>query len=167
MAPRALVFPVMSKPVFSFAFMLSLLLAFCLHFSPLRGDLTFWRPLVVFLVVIYWLLREPHQLGLGFAWMVGLLLDILASGIPGQRALAMLLCAYVLQLAGERLQHFSVWHQMVVVAVLAVIYQMVVILVYLVAGHNADTWRMFYPVLTTVPLWPLLAWVLSRAYQQD
>lgn len=157
----------MTKPVFTLAFILSLLLAFCLHFYPLRGDLSFWRPLPVLLVAIYWLLREPHQLGLGFAWITGLLLDILASGIVGQRALAMLLCAYLLQLAGQRLQHFSVWHQMVLVTVLALIYQMVVILVYLLAGKEADTWMMFYPVLTTVPLWPLLVWMMSRMYQAD
>lgn len=157
----------MTKPVFTLAFALSLLIAYTLHFYPLRGDLGYWRPMIVFLVAIYWLLRKPHHLGLGFAWLIGLGLDILSGGILGQRALALLVCAYLLKLAGERLQHFSLWHQLLAVLPLAVIFQLVVIVVYLLAGGNADTWRMFLPILTTVPLWPLLAGLLNRVCQRE
>ncbi|MFA5494545.1 MAG: rod shape-determining protein MreD [Porticoccaceae bacterium] len=157
----------MTKPVFTLAFVLSLLAAYTLHFYPLRGDLGYWRPMVVFLVAIYWLLREPHQLGLGFAWLVGLALDILSGGILGQRALALLVCAYLVKMAGERFQHFSLWHQVLVVLPLAVIFQLVVIVVYLLAGRGAETWRMFLPLLTTVPLWPILAGLLNRAQRRE
>ncbi|MCK9469661.1 MAG: rod shape-determining protein MreD, partial [Porticoccaceae bacterium] len=77
-----------ARHVFPIALLSSLLVAFLLHFWPLRGDWGYWRPMVVFLVVIYWLMREPHQLGLGFAWFTGLALDVLADGILGQRALS-------------------------------------------------------------------------------
>ena len=157
----------MTRSVVSLTFLLSLLGAYTLHFYPLRGDAVHWRPLLVFLVTVYWLLREPHRLGLGFAWLAGLGLDILAGGILGQRALALLICAYLLELAGERLRHFSLWHQLLVVIPLAAIYQLVVIVVYLLAGKDADSWRMFYPLLTTVPLWPLLAGLLNRFQPPD
>ncbi len=146
---------------------ISLLLAYTLHFHPLWGGLNYWRPLLVFMVVIYWLMRAPHQLGLGFAWFAGLALDILADGILGQSALGLLLCAYLLQLAGERFRHFTLWHQLIVVAPLALIFQLVVIVVSLLAGREGDIWRMFYPVLTTLPLWPLLAGLLNRVHAPD
>jgi len=154
-----------ARHVFPIALLSSLLVAFLLHFWPLRGDWGYWRPMVVFLVVIYWLMREPHQLGLGFAWFTGLALDVLADGILGQRALSLLVCAYLLQLAGERFRHFSLWHQLLVVIPLALIFQLVVIVVSLLGGREGDTWRMFYPVLTTIPLWPLLAGLLNRLYR--
>src|SRR5690606_20757644 len=109
----------MTRPFDSVIFYLSLLVAYTLYFYPLRGDLTYWRPMVVFLVVVFWLLAEPHVLGVGFAWLAGLALDILTGGPLGQNALAMGVSAYLLQLAGQRMKNFSVWHQMIVVVVLA------------------------------------------------
>lgn len=154
-----------SKRAFPLLLAISLAVAYVLHFCPLRGDPGYWRPMFVFLVVVYWLMREPHQLGLGFAWCAGLALDILSDGILGQRALGLLVCAYLLELAGERFRHFSVWHQLVVVLPLALIFQLVVIVVSLVAGREGDAWRMFYPVLTTLPLWVPLAALLNRLYR--
>lgn len=156
----------MTRPFGSMVFILSLLLAYVLHFYPLRGELTYWRPLFVFLTVVFWLLAEPHVLGVGFAWLAGLLLDLLTGGSLGQNALAMGVCAYLLQLAGQRMKNFSVWHQLLAVAVLALFYQLVSIVVSLIAGKGADNWFMLYPVLSSLVLWPLLAitlWWLYRA----
>ena len=154
-----------SRRAFSLALLFSLMGAYTLHFIPLHGALGYWRPMVVFLVVIYWLMREPHLLGLGFAWLTGLALDVLADGMLGQRALGLLICAYLLQLAGARFRHFTLWHQLLVVLPLALIFQLVVIVVSLLEGREGDTWRMFYPVLTALPLWPLLAALLDRLYR--
>lgn len=145
--------------------LLTLMVAFLLHFQPLRGDWSFWRPLWVFMVVVFWVLREPHQLNIGFAWLAGLVLDVLTAGTLGQHAMAMGCCAYVLQQAGQRLHHFALWHQTVLVALLALFYQLIIVVFGLLAGKPADTWRMFYPVLPTVLLWPLVALLLSRLHR--
>jgi len=157
----------MVKPYTSMVFICSLLGAYLLYFYPLRGELTYWRPMLVFLVVIFWLLVEPHVIGVGFAWCAGLLLDTLASAPLGQNALAMGIAAYLLQLAGPRMKNYSVWHQLVVVAALAMFYQLVVIVVGLVVGKAADNWFMLYPVISTVLIWPLLAISLWKLYEPD
>lgn len=157
----------MNRPFKSPVFYLSLAFAYLLFFMPLRGEINFWRPLLVFLVVLYWLRVEPHLLGVGFAWSAGLALDLLTDGPLGRNALAMGICAYVLQLAGQRLQHFSVWHQMVVVAALAFFYQLVAIVVSLIAGQDAERLAMLFPVLTTTLLWPLLAGLLWLFYKPE
>ncbi len=146
---------------------LSLVLALVLYFYPLRGDLGLWRPLLVFLVVMYWLLVEPYRLGIAFAWLCGLGLDILTGGILGQHALALACCAYLLRLAGQRLHHFSIWHQAVLISLLALLYQAVVAFVHLLAGRDVPGAYMVYPVLTTVLLWPLIAGILSRVYTPE
>jgi len=46
-------------------------------------------------------------------------------------------------------------------------YQLVVIVVGLVAGKHADNWFMLYPVISTVLLWPLLAIVLWKLYKPE
>ena len=142
----------------------SLTVALTLYFYPLRGEASLWRPLFVFLVVVYWLFAEPHRLGIGFAWLAGLGLDILTGGVPGRHALAMAVCAYLICLAGQRLHHFSVWHQTVLVSLLAVLYQSVIVFVNLLVGREFTILFMYYPVVTTVLLWPLTVGILSRFY---
>jgi len=156
----------MTRPFDSVIFYLSLLVAYTLYFYPLRGDLTYWRPMVVFLVVVFWLLAEPHVLGVGFAWLAGLALDILTGGPLGQNALAMGVSAYLLQLAGQRMKNFSVWHQMIVV-VLALFYQLVTIVVNLIAGKAADDWHMLFPVVSTVVVWPFVALLMWKLYKVE
>ncbi len=157
----------MSKPLGSAVFIVSLLLALVLYFSPLRGEAGFWRPQLLLLLVIYWLLTEPHMLGVGFAWLMGLMLDLLTGGLLGQHALALAICAYLLQLVGQRIQHFHIWHQTVLVALLGVVHQLVIVFVALLAGRDAESWAMFYTVLPTVALWPPVALVLNRLYRPD
>lgn len=157
----------MGRPFASLVFFLSLFMAYLLYFYPLRGELGYWRPMLVFLTVVFWLLAEPHVIGVGFAWLAGILLDILTGGPLGQNALAMGVSAYLLQLAGQRMNNFSVWHQTFVVAVLAVFYQLVAIVVGLMDGRDADNWFMLYPVISTVLLWPVVAIPLWKLYKTD
>ncbi|MGD9660453.1 MAG: rod shape-determining protein MreD [Porticoccaceae bacterium] len=155
----------MVRPFSSIVFILSLLIAYSLYFYPLRGEMTYWRPMFVFLVVIFWLQAEPHVLGVGFAWLAGLALDVLSGGALGQHALAMAVIAYLLQLAGQR--NFSLWYQMMVVTALTLFYQLVTIVVSLLAGKAADNWFMLYPVVSTVFLWPFVTMVLWKLYKTE
>lgn len=157
----------MGRPFASLVFFISLFLAYLLYFYPLRGEISLWRPMLVFLTVIFWLMAEPHAIGVGFAWLAGILLDLLTGGTLGQHALAMGVSAYLLQLAGQRMSNFSVWHQTVAVAVLAVFYQLVAVVVGLMDGSNADNWFMLYPVVSTVLLWPVVAIPLWKLYKTD
>ena len=63
------------------------------------------------------------------------------------------------------MHHFTVWHQMVVVSGLALAYQMLVVLIYLMAGKEAHTLQMFYPVVTSVLAWPLMAGLMYWLYR--
>jgi rod shape-determining protein MreD len=157
----------MSRPFTSVVFVLSFALAFLCFFAPLRGDVIYWRPMMVFLTVTFWLLAEPHTLGIGFAWIVGFVLDLVSGGVLGEHALALAISAYLLQLAGQRMNNFSVLHQLMVVAGLALFYQLAHIVISLVAGQDADTWRMLYAVVSTVILWPFWAMLLWKFYRPE
>ncbi len=144
---------------------LSLLLVLVLSFLPLRGGVEYWRPLLLMLVVVYWLLTEPDRLGIGFAWCCGLVFDLITGGILGQHALALSVCAYLLELFGQRLQHFSLWHHTILVALLATLYQLVVIYINLLVGREGQSWFMFYAVVSTTLVWPIFARLLNWFYQ--
>lgn len=159
--------PVVSDALLFPKLVASLLVGLLLYFQPFRGDLTFWRPMWVFIVVMFWLLRDPHRFGIGFAWMIGLILDAVTDGVLGQHAIAMTVCAYFVQQADQRMRHFSVWHHVVVIGLMAVFYQSVIVLISLLLGKPADTWQMLYPVVTTCLLWPPVAGVLAYLYKPE
>ena len=157
----------MNRPFNSVVFYLSLLLAYAMFFYPLRGDIAYWRPMCVFMVVLFWLLVEPHVLGVGFAWLAGIVLDLLSDSPLGQNALAMAITAYLLQLLRQRIQNVQIHHQILVVAVLGVFYQLVAVVVSLMAGKQADTWAMIYPVVSSSLLWPFVALLQWKLYNVE
>ena len=157
----------MTKPFGSVIFYVSLLLAYTLFFYPLRGELTHWRPMFVFMTVTFWLLVEPHVLGVGFAWLAGIALDLLAGSPLGQNALAMAITAYLLHLVRQRIHNFQIPHQIFVIAVLGLFYQMVAVVVALMAGKHADNWQMLYPVVSSSILWPFIAVVTWKIYRVE
>ena len=61
-----------------------MLAAAALVVLPLPGILTPFRPPWATMVLIYWIMMWPRSFGLGAAWVVGLLLDILQGALLGQ-----------------------------------------------------------------------------------
>ena len=65
----------------------SFLAALALTVLPLPDWVALIRPEWVALVLIYWCMALPGRVGVGFAWITGLLLDVLRAGLLGQHAL--------------------------------------------------------------------------------
>ncbi len=142
----------------------SLGVAVLLQIYPLRGDWAFWRPPFVLLVCLYWLLNEPFRFGVGAAWTIGLLMDLLFGGITGQSALALTVCAYLVQTSGQRLHYFTILHQSALAGVLVAVYQLLVVSVEQLASTADPTWALFYSVFSGAVLWPLIAAGLGRLH---
>ena len=62
---------------------------------PLPDWLGPFRPDLALLAVIYWILTSPRIAGLGYAWLAGLVLDVLRGMTLGQHALGFVLVAFV------------------------------------------------------------------------
>ena len=50
---------------------------------PLPDSLRFLRPEWVLITLIYWAMAVPRLVGVGFAWVVGLLMDVMMGGAIG------------------------------------------------------------------------------------
>ena len=68
---------------------LTLLGALLLNFLPNVPWL--WMPDWVALVVIFWGIREPRLVGMGWAFLLGLAMDVADASVLGQHALAYVL----------------------------------------------------------------------------
>jgi rod shape-determining protein MreD len=115
----------------------------------------------VALVMIYWVMALPENVGVTFAWIFGLLLDVTQGAILGQHALGMALVAYLVLLEYQRIRVFSLLQQAMVVFVLLLIKQLLVLWVSGIVGQApGNVFQYFLPSLVGAIIWPWLFVIL-------
>ena len=74
---------------------ISFLLAILIDFIPLSGSLFHWLPEFTALMLMYWIINRPQNVGIGIAFLLGLLMDIGTNAALGGHALAYIVAAYL------------------------------------------------------------------------
>lgn len=137
--------------------LISLGLAYLLAIVPVPDWLAYWRPCWVALVVIYWVIAQPHAFGVFSAWFAGLILDALLHNTLGQNALALSVIAYTTYVLHMRIRVFPLWQQCLSVMVLVGIYMLVNLMI-MRAVYVSVTGMMYWvPALVSALIWP---WVV-------
>ncbi|MHB1675958.1 MAG: rod shape-determining protein MreD [Sulfuriferula sp.] len=138
----------------------SLFIAFLLDLSPWPVEYLWLRPDFLLLVTLYWVIYQPNHLGIGTAWLLGLLLDLSDGGWLGQHALAYAVTVFVLLLVQRRMFNFPPWQQALPILVLLLIEQLICILVATFVGDTHYALAFFAAIITGtacwIPLWLLL-----------
>src|SRR5690606_36059876 len=106
------------------AILLSFALALLLSVYPLPDAWQWFRPEFVALLVIYWVTALPDRIGVGAAFVVGLLQDLVENAVPGQHALALVALSYVCLLSYQRIRNYALWQQSAWVFILIGIHQL-------------------------------------------
>src|SRR4051812_21029308 len=102
---------VILKPASLWFVLLTLLLAMAANMTPVVGLAMILRPDFVALVLLYWCIHEPRLVGVGMAWMVGLLMDVSDATVFGQHALAYAVLAYSAVFFRRRVLRFPLSQQ--------------------------------------------------------
>lgn len=144
----------------------SLLLAVWLSLLPMPVDWLWWRPSWVVLVMIYWLVAMPEQVGVGYAWLVGLVMDGLGGGVLGQQALSLSLIAYVCSVIYQRMRMFSLLQQAFMVLVLVGLHQLIYHWMHNLRGTAIQGFWYLMPAVVSAFCWPFLRYLLGRARLQ-
>jgi rod shape-determining protein MreD len=146
------------RPVRVAWIVVSLAAALLLNFVP-------WQPATlapdfVAVTLAFWCVRQPRLVGLGAAWLLGLLNDVGSGALLGQHALVYSLLAFGAITLSRRILWFSVWGQALHVAVLLVLAQAAGLGVRLAAGADFPGWSLWLAPLFGALLWPVLTLVL-------
>lgn len=152
----------------SLMFGLGLFLALLIAIYPLSPAVSVYRPEVLCLVVIYWVLHSPHQFGVGMAWFVGLLQDLVEDGVWGGHALALALVAYICIMSYQRLRSYSLGQQTFWIFVFVGIHQLFVNWIQGLDGYGGPARHMAVSALVSAACWPLLVncmRLLQRRYR--
>jgi len=149
------------RPARPWFILLTLFIAFAGNLLPFSGVAQALKPDFVALVLLYWCIQEPRFVGVGIAWLVGLLMDVGDATYFGQHALAYAVLAYGAEYFRRRVLRFSPWQQAAQVAVLLLLCAAIVLLIRTVGGAPLPRWTYVVPSLVGALLWPLVSVVLQ------
>lgn len=148
---------------------LSLIAAFLLNLLPWGS----WVgvPDFVALVLVFWSIHQPRKVGIGLAFMMGLLMDVHNASLLGQNALAYTLLSYFAIMIHRRLLWFPTATQALHVLPLLLLMQAVQLVIQILVNGKFPGWFYFIESLVAVALWPLITWLLlapqRRAINRD
>lgn len=78
---------------------------------PLPPWLVVLKPMALGLVLVYFALEAPEVAGLGHAFVLGLVADLLFGAVLGEHALRMVILVYLSLRFRHRLRFFPIWQQ--------------------------------------------------------
>lgn len=144
-----------ANPLFIYG---SLLLAFGFHLLPLGRFAG--MPDVLAVAVVFWNVHQPRRVGVGTAFVFGLIMDVHQGALLGQHALAYTLLSFFAITVHRRLLWFTVGSQAMQIVPLFFAAHAVALLVRLLAGAGFPGWSLVAaPVLESL-MWPVVSWVL-------
>ena len=146
------------RPVRPWFIWLSLLVALVLNLMPLGR--AFWLPDWVALVLCFWCVREPLRVGMGSAFVMGVVMDVGYGSLMGQHALAYTVMTFLAIAIHRRLLWFPVTSQAFHVLPLLVAAHVLDLVARLLAGGAfPGLWTLLAPLLEAL-LWPVVSALL-------
>ena len=132
----------------------SVVVALLLGLLPLPASLLPLRPSWLALVVAYWVIEDPDRAGLGFAFIVGVLADLVFGSLLGEQALRLVVMAFILQRFRARIRFFPMSQQALAIGGLLLNDRIVTAGLHIALGIQPLPTMFWLAPLTGMLLWP-------------
>ncbi len=124
-----------------------------------------WRdvnglPDMVALVLLFWSIHQPRRMGIGVAWLLGLLMDVGNGALLGQHALAYSVLAFGGMALHRRILWFPLWQQAAHVLLLLLFAQALMVALRLTTGAAFPGGIYFAGSIVSAALWPIATFLL-------
>ncbi len=138
----------------------TLALAMFLTLLPMPAPVQDFRPPWVALVLIYWCLALPQRVGIGWAWVSGVLVDVVSGALLGHHALGLSVMAFLVVQLHQRIRIFPLVQQSFSVLVLLLVERLLSLWVMGATGQPTPRLWYWMPALVGAVLWPWVYVVL-------
>ncbi len=140
----------------------SLLGAFALNllFNMALWGRAAWGPDLLALTLVFWGVHQPQRVGMGAAFLFGLLMDVHQGSVLGQHALAYAVLSFFAIAIHRRLLWFDVPTQALQVLPLLAAAHAVALAVRLMVGGHFPGWSLLLAPVIEAVLWPLATLLL-------
>ncbi len=139
-----------------------LIVAFLLTLLPMPGWTVWLRPAWVLMVLIYWTMNLPYRMNVGFAWFIGILLDVLTGTLLGEHAIALSIVIYLVVRWDSRLRMFLMLQQALCVMLLVFLYQFILFCVQGFIGQLPKSPLYWACSFTSMIVWPWIWMMLEN-----
>ncbi len=136
----------------------TLLLAFAFNLIPMGRAPA--MPDFVALALAFWSVHEPRRVGVGVAFVLGLLMDVHDGAVLGQHALAYTVLSFLAITVHRRLSGFTALSQMLQILPLLFAAHAVSLTVRMFAGGMFPGGSVLLAPVFEAVLWPLADWML-------
>lgn len=151
-----------NAPVLTIAIIvISFIIASSLNVYPLDASTATLRPMVMIMVLIFWLLFQPRYVGIFTAFTIGLIADLLMDTHLGQQAFAAVMVALVIKISSiyiRQLNTLSAW----LIASLGLIVFQLSLWVLQLAIQNIFVGQFAISLIMSIISWPLVLLALRR-----
>ncbi len=142
-------------------FLASLGLGLLLQLLPLPHLLQPFKPYWPALLLLYWAIEEPERVGLGLAFALGLIADVVHGEILGEQALRLSVFVFIVLRFRSRLRFFPMWQQSLAVLGLLLNDRVVMLMIRAFAGDPLPPAAFWFAPLADMLIWPWLFLLLD------
>lgn len=142
-------------PVSPLFMWMSLIVALLINMVPM-GRLA-WTPDLLALVIVFWSVHQPARIGIGAAFVFGLLMDVHQASMLGQHALSYTTLGFFAIMIHRRLLWFSVLSQALQVLPLFAVSHLIELAIRMIGGGVFPGWSLLIAPLIEAALWPLVS----------
>jgi rod shape-determining protein MreD len=148
-----------ASPLFMFFSLACALLLDMLQSMAWLGNAA-WTPDWLALVLVFWAIHQPLKVGVGMAFVLGLLTDVHQTSLLGQHALAYTVQGFLATMIHRRILWFDVPSQALQVLPVFMTAQVLELTVRVTAGGLFPGWTVFLAPVIQALLWPVVSVVL-------
>ena len=130
---------------------------------PMPEMVTAARPFLLAMLLAYWIMEAPNKVGMGTAFILGLVGDLMSASLLGEQALRLVVVAFLVQRFRARLRFFPLWQQAGAIGLLLLNDRVIVALVHWIVGAPQAGWTSWFAWIIGMVLWPWLYVFLDMA----
>jgi rod shape-determining protein MreD len=144
-------------------FPLAIFSAIVLQLTPLPLVVASIKPWFLGLILAYFTLEQPGRIGLGKAFLIGLLADLSSGILFGEQAFRATLLVYILLHFRYRLRFFPLWQQTAAIGAIFLNDRVLTVWVRMLGGFGWPEASFWLSPLASAALWPWLFLLFDRA----
>ena len=107
---------------------LTLLIGLCIQIIPWSTEYNIFKPHLLMLIMAYWLIALPHRIGMGMAFLLGIVLDLFSGSLLGIHAFILSCIAYLLMFKFQLIRNLALWQQSIIIFAVSLCYNSLVFL---------------------------------------
>lgn len=142
------------------------IVAIVLEIAPWPSQFQYFKPAWLVLVLMYWALSIPNKVSIGWAFIVGVVWDLVLGSVLGIHALVLSIFTYLISLNHLILRNLSLWLQSLLVVLFVIIIRLGIFFMELFVHNALFNWQEIYGALLSGLLWPWVFLLLRKIRRQ-